>query len=95
MLYKIISIALKNVLINFLDPRGRPQSPPVVITIFTQVVSPSVLLSVPILQNQAKITDCGLAEWIIDDSCLVADFIFDDVDFNSPIFDFVTKGYEF
>ena len=30
--------------------------------------------SIPKLQNQATITagrDCGLAEWIIDDSCLI------------------------
>ena len=35
---------------------------------------PSVRPSVPKLQNQVTITaglDCGLAEWIIDDSCLV------------------------
>ena len=35
---------------------------------------PSVLPYIPKLQNQATITagrDCGLAEWIIDDSCLV------------------------
>ena len=61
-------------LLNF-DPRGRSQS--VVITIFTQGVRTSVRsvrMSVPNLQNQAAITacrDCGLAEWIIDDSCLV------------------------
>ena len=70
-----------------IDPRGRPQSRPVVITIFTQSVCqsirtyvcpsvhPSVRPSVPKLQNQATITagrDCGLAEWIIDDSCLVS-----------------------
>ena len=60
------------------DPRGRPQSGPVVITIFTHVVRTSVRPSghpsVPKLQNQATITagrDCGLAEWIIDHSCLV------------------------
>ena len=55
---------------ELVDPRGRPQSRPVVITIFTQSVRPSV----PKLQNQATITagrDCGLAEWIIDDSCLL------------------------
>ena len=49
-----------------IDPRGRPQSRPVVITIVTQSVRPSV----PKLQNQGTITvgrDCGLAEWIIDD----------------------------
>ena len=53
-----------------IDPRGRPQSWMVVITIF------SVCPSVPKLENQAKITagrDCGLAEWIVDDSCLVLD----------------------
>ena len=53
------------------DPRGRPHFRPVVITIFTQVIHPSVR---PKLQNQSKITagrDCGLAEWIIGDSCLV------------------------
>ena len=52
------------------DPRGRPHSRQVVITIFTQSVRPSV----PKLQNQATITagrHCELAEWIIDDSCLV------------------------
>ena len=56
---------------SYIDPRGRPQSRPVVITISHRV---SVRLSVPKLQNQATITsgwDCGLAEWIIDDSCLV------------------------
>ena len=65
-----------------IDPRGRPQSRPVVITIFTYVVRQSVQTSVrPFvrtsgtkLQNPATITagrDCGLAKWIIDDSCLV------------------------
>ena len=57
-----------------IDPRGRPRSRPVVITIFTQSVRQSVRTSVPKLQNQSKITagrDCRLAEWIIDDSCLV------------------------
>ena len=56
----------------YFDPRGRPQSRPVVMTIFTQCSS--VRPSVPKLQNQATITagrDCELAEWIIDDSCLV------------------------
>ena len=55
---------------TIIDPRGRPQSRPVVITIFTHVVRPSVTK----LQNAATITagrDCGLAKWIIDDSCLV------------------------
>ena len=55
------------------DPRGRPQSRLVVITILTQIFR----LSVRPLQNfnmERKLTasqDCGLAEWIIDDSCLV------------------------
>ena len=56
----------KGVLIHEADPQSRP----VVITIFTKSVRPSV----PKLQNQATITtgrDCGLAEWIIDESCLV------------------------
>ena len=47
--------------VTILDPRGRPHS---------QVVRPSV----EVLQNQAKIIagrNCGLGEWIIDDSCLV------------------------
>ena len=60
--------------ICLVDPRGRPQSRPVVITIFTQSVRPSVSQSVPKLQNQAIITagrDCELAEWIIYDICLV------------------------
>ena len=60
--------------IFWIDPRGRPQSRPVVIIIFTQSVRPFV----PKLQNQATITagrNCGLAEWINDDSCLVV-FIF-------------------
>ena len=50
--------------------RGRLQSRPVVITIFTQIVRPSV----PKFQNQQASTAgrvCRLAEWIIDDSCLV------------------------
>ena len=55
-----------------IDPRGRPQSRPVVITIFTQVVCPSVR---PEISNiKRKITagrDCGMAKWIIDDSSLV------------------------
>ena len=57
-----------------IDPRGRPQSRLVVITIFTQSFLPYVRKSVPKLQNQATSTtgrDCGLAEWIIDDNCLV------------------------
>ena len=45
------------------DPRGRPQSRPVVITIFTQSVRPKTWKS--------SINHCGLAEWIIDNSCLV------------------------
>ena len=60
--------------VRFFDPRGRPQSLPIVITIFTLVD----LLSVTKLQNQATITagrDYGLAEWIINDSCLVLFFL--------------------
>ena len=41
---------------------------------FRPSILPSFRLSVPKLQNQATITaarDCGLAEWIIDDSYLV------------------------
>ena len=48
------------------DPRGRPQSS-------SDHYFHTECLSVPKLQNQATITagrDCGLAEWIIDDSCL-------------------------
>ena len=48
-----------------IDPRGRPQSRPVVITIFTHVVRPS--------GTKLQITagrDCGMAKWIIDGSCL-------------------------
>ena len=44
------------------------------ITIFTQSVGPSLRPFIPKLQNHATITagwDCGLGEWIIDDSCLV------------------------
>ena len=59
------------------DPRGWPHSRPVVITILKQIVPssvrPYVRPSVPKLQNQATITAgrfCGVAEWIIDDSCL-------------------------
>ena len=51
------------------------QSQLVAITIFTQIVRPSV----PKLQNQVTITAgrvCGLAEWIIADSCLVSFVIF-------------------
>ena len=47
------------------DPRGRPQTRTVAITIFTLF---------KIDQNKKCFTagrDCGLAEWIIDDSCLV------------------------
>ena len=54
-----------------IDPRGRPKSRPVMINIFTHAVRPSVR---PKTLNQATIPagrDCGLAEWIIDDSCLV------------------------
>ena len=57
-----------------IDPRGRPQSRLLVITIFTHVVHPYVRMSVPKMQYQAEITasrNCGLAEWINDDSCLV------------------------
>ena len=60
-----------------IDPRGRPQSRPVVITIFTQSVRQSVRPSVRPSQNfkikrqSLPARDCGLAEWIIDDSCLV------------------------
>ena len=67
------SCGQKNIIYEYfiIDPRGRPQSLMVVITIFTQSVRPSVLK----LQNQATITagrDCGLTEWIIDDSCLIS-----------------------
>ena len=57
------------------DSQSQPQFRPVVITIFTHVVCPSVhTSSVSKLKYQAEITagrDCGLSEWIIDDSCLV------------------------
>ena len=68
--------------LNF-DPRGRPQSRPVMITIFTHVVRTSVRPSplFKIYQNNTNIKRkecsllarlfCGMAEWIIDDSCLV------------------------
>ena len=57
----------------YIDPRGRP----VVITIFTQSVRPSVRPYVRKSKNfkfkrqSLPARDCGLAEWIIDDSCLV------------------------
>ena len=50
---------------------------------FTLSVRPSVRK----LQNQAKITagrDCGLAEWIIDDSCLVVVIVNCQFDFLRP-----------
>ena len=62
----------QRLLVSLFDPRGRPQPRRVVITIYTYV-STSFCPSVPKHQNQAKITagrDRGLAEWIIDDSCL-------------------------
>ena len=60
----VTSSSRNNVKKSYIDPRGRAQSRPEVITIFTQVVRTSFSK----LQNQAKITavrDCGLAELII------------------------------
>ena len=52
------------------DPRGRSQSRPVVITIFTHVVRASPLFKID--QNRPSLPAwTGLAEWIIDDSCLL------------------------
>ena len=53
------------------DPRGRPQSLPVVITIFTQIVRPSVRpkTSISFINHCRSVFE--LAEGIIDDSCLV------------------------
>ena len=70
MIFKFGCIKLLNFCGHIIDPRRRPQSRPVVITIFTQIIRPCV----PKLQNQATVTAgrvCGLAEWILDDSCLV------------------------
>ena len=54
------------------DPRGRPQIGLVVITIFTQVVRPSVHPSQFFkMERKLRGLHCGLAEWIIDDSYLV------------------------
>ena len=47
---------LKNNNCMIVNPRGQPQSRLVVITIFTQSVRKSVLMSIPKLQNQATIT---------------------------------------
>ena len=54
----------KDMMHQLFDPRGRPQSRPEIITIFAQIVRTYVAT---ITTGQA----CGLAEWIIDDSCLV------------------------
>ena len=57
----------------FIDPRGRPTVPAGSDHYF-YTSRPFVRPYVPKLQNQATIPagrDCGLAEWIIDDSCLV------------------------
>ena len=63
--------ARKQVLI---DPHGRPQYRPVVITIFTQNVRTYVRTSqnFKIKRQFTAGRDCGLAEWIIDDSCFVS-----------------------
>ena len=51
------------------DPRGRPQCRPIVITIFPQIVRPKTSKS---SDNHCRPgRDCGLAEWIIDDLCLL------------------------
>ena len=52
------------------DPRGRPQSRPVVITIFTHSVRPSQ--NFKIKRQSLPGRDRGLAVWIIDDPCLVS-----------------------
>ena len=54
------------------DPQGLPQSRPVVITIFARVVCTSVFRpSIRTFQNRPNQNKSLLAEWIIDDSCLV------------------------
>ena len=65
-------------MIYVIDPPGRPQSRPVMITIFTHDVRPSPLFKIAQKKNkfQARIVIAtggivGLAEWIIDDSLLV------------------------
>ena len=67
--------------ITIIDPRGRQQFRPEVITILTHIVHTSVRqspLSKSIKTNQIFTAGryCGLAEWIIDDSCLVTFNIF-------------------
>ena len=62
------------------DPSGPPQSRPVGITIFTQVVCPSVGKS-KLFKFKCKITAgrgryYGLAMWIICDSCLKSCILF-------------------
>ena len=62
----------------YIDPRGQLQSRPGS-DHYSHTECPSVRLHVSKLQNQATLTagrDCGLAKWIIDDSCLVFSYIF-------------------
>ena len=62
-------------LFSTFDPRGRPQSRPEVIIIFTHVIRPSVLPSfrpyVRVHPKSATAKGFGLVDWIIDDSRLV------------------------
>ena len=76
---KLYSCNEKSLKQGIFDPLGRPQSWPVLIIVFAQVVRPSV----PTFQNLAKQNKIqaktmfttgetvGLAEWIIDNTCLV------------------------
>ena len=74
---------------SFVDPRGLPQSLPVVITIFTQIVCPSVST----FQNQAEI-NCGLAEWIVDASCIIIYcFYYYSRDWHSSVFETVVFAH--
>ena len=52
------------------DPRGRPQFRPVVITIYTQIIRPTIRPSENSTSsdNHCRLGLYGLAEWIIDDS---------------------------
>ena len=69
--------------VEILIHSANPQSRPVVIIVFTHIFRSSVRPYVPTFQGLAKQNECqmktmfitgetrGLAEWIIDDTCLV------------------------
>ena len=65
---------------QIIDPLGQPTATAVVIIVFAHVVRPSPLFKSSKTKQQKTMVAAGetvcLAEWIIDDTCLVNDYVY-------------------